>query len=171
MVVMFALLAVAFRSYVQPVVVMFAIPLGAIGAIAGHLLLGYDLSLSSMMGFVALAGVVVNDSLLLVRTINENREDGAPLNRAIVEAGARRFRPILLTSLTTFLGLAPMIFETSVQARFLIPMALSLGFGVLLATPLTVLVVPCLYRILMDAIGASRRGLDRAFGPRAEPAR
>lgn len=167
LIVMFALLALAFRSYAQPFVVMFAIPLGAIGALVGHLLLGYDLSISSMMGLVALAGVVVNDSLLFVTTINERRASGVPIDRAIVEAGARRFRPILLTSLTTFMGLAPMIFEPSVQARFLIPMALSLGFGVLLATPLTLLVVPCLYRILVDVIGVFGRALDRTLGPRA----
>lgn len=170
LVVMFALLALAFRSYSQPLVVMFAIPLGAIGAVAGHLVLGYDLSISSMMGLVALAGVVVNDSLLFVTTINEHRASGAPIDRAIVDAGARRFRPILLTSLTTFMGLAPMIFEPSVQARFLIPMALSLGFGVLLATPLTLLVVPCLYRILVDVHGVLGRALDRTLGPRPAPA-
>ncbi len=165
MVVMYALLPLAFRSYLHPAVVMAAIPLGAIGAVAGHLMLGYQLSLSSMMGLVALAGVVVNDSLLLVSTINENRQIGMPMEGAIVDAGARRFRPILLTSLTTFLGLAPMIFQRSVQARFLIPMAISLGFGVLFATFLTVLVVPFLYRILVDAAGVGRRASDRLFGP------
>ncbi len=170
MVVMYALLALAFRSYLQPIVVMIAIPLGAIGAVLGHLALGYPLSLSSMMGLVALAGVVVNDSLLLVSTVNANREAGMPPERAIVDAGARRFRPILLTSLTTFLGLAPMIFQRSVQARFLVPMAISLGFGVLFATFLTVLVVPCLYGILVDLLAFGHRVLDRFFGPRARHA-
>jgi multidrug efflux pump subunit AcrB len=168
LVAMFALLAAAFRSYLQPLVVLAAIPFGAVGALAGHMLLGYDLSLSSILGLVALAGVVVNDSLLLVVTINEVRESEVKLslNEAIVRAGTRRFRPILMTSLTTFLGLAPMIFETSVQARFLIPMALSLGFGILFATFIIVMIAPCLYRILEDVKRGSARLLDFAFGPR-----
>jgi multidrug efflux pump subunit AcrB len=167
LVAMFALLAVAFRSYLQPIAVMAAIPFGAVGAVFGHLLLGYDLSLSSVFGLVALAGVVVNDSLLLVVTINELRDEpDLDLDEAIVRGGARRFRPILMTSLTTFLGLAPMIFETSVQARFLIPMALSLGFGILFATAIIVLLVPCLYRILEDLKHGTRRVLDKVFGRR-----
>jgi len=171
LVAMFALLAVAFRSYTQPLVVMAAIPFGAVGAVLGHLLLGYDFSLSSIFGLVALSGVVVNDSLLWVTTANEGREArDEPLDETLVRAGARRFRPILMTSLTTFLGLAPMIFETSVQARFLIPMALSLGFGILFATPIILLLVPCLYRILEDAQALTARALDRVFGEHAEPA-
>ncbi|HJL19670.1 MAG TPA: efflux RND transporter permease subunit [Sandaracinaceae bacterium LLY-WYZ-13_1] len=148
---MFALLAIAFRSYAQPFIIISAIPFGIVGAIIGHLLLGYDLSLMSMMGVVALAGVVVNDSLVLVSAVNDYRRDeGLSLLEAVKAGGVRRFRPILLTSLTTFLGLTPMILETSVGARFLIPMAISLGFGVLFATFITLLLVPCLYLIFED---------------------
>ncbi len=147
---MFALMAVAFRSYVQPIIVMAAIPFGIVGAVLGHSLMGYAVSMLSMFGMVALSGVVVNDSLLLVTSINEMRASGMSINDAIVAGGMRRFRPIILTSLTTFLGLAPMVLETSVQARFLIPMALSLGFGVLFATVITLVIVPALYRAVED---------------------
>jgi len=146
----FALLAIPFNSYIQPAIIMMAIPFGFIGAVGGHLLLGYDLSLISMMGIVALAGVVVNDSLILIVSINEYRKKGASPYEAVISGGMRRFRPILLTSLTTFMGLMPMIFEPSVQARFLIPMAISLGFGVLFATVLILLVVPSVYLIVED---------------------
>lgn len=144
----FALLAIPLRSYVQPIIIMLAIPFGVIGAIGGHLLLGYDLSMISMMGMVALSGVVVNDSLVLIHAVNEFRStEGLNLVEALVSAGTRRLRPILLTSLTTFFGLMPMIFETSVQARFLIPMAISLGFGIIASTLLTLLLVPAFYVI------------------------
>ncbi|MEY3013496.1 MAG: hypothetical protein RIT45_2231 [Pseudomonadota bacterium] len=146
----FALLAIPFRSYVQPIVVMTAIPFGIVGAVAGHLAMGIELSIISMMGIVALSGVVVNDSLVLVDAANRRREEGASHFDAIAWAGARRFRPILLTSLTTFLGLAPMIFETSVQARFLIPMAVSLGFGILFATVIVLVLVPAFYLLVED---------------------
>ena len=112
--------------------------------------MGYDLSILSMMGLVAHSGVVVNDSLVLISAINDFRAEGYTLLDAVVAGGARRFRPIILTSLTTFVGLAPMIFETSMQARFLIPMALSLGFGVLFATVIVLLLVPCIYLVLED---------------------
>jgi multidrug efflux pump subunit AcrB len=135
---------------------MTAIPFGFVGALIGHLLMGYDLSLMSMMGLVALSGVAVNDSIVLVDAINRFRR-GLPLVDAVVAAGSRRFRPILLTSITTFFGLAPMIFETSVQARFLIPMALSLGFGVLFATFITLVLVPALYVIVDDTVNALGR--------------
>ena len=144
------LLAIPFRSYVQPMVVMLAIPFGLVGATLGHILLGYNLSLMSMMGIVALSGVVVNDSLVLIDFANRLRDQGTSPREAIVAAGVRRFRPILLTTLTTFGGLAPMIFETSRQARFLIPMALSLGFGILFATVITLLLVPCFYLLIED---------------------
>jgi len=146
----FGLLAIAFRSYVQPVIVLLAIPFGFVGALLGHLVLGFDLSIMSWMGLVALAGVVVNDSLVLVVAINQFRETGLSTRDAVISAGARRFRPILLTSLTTFFGLAPMILETSVQARFLIPMAVSLGFGVMFATFITLVMVPACYVIVDD---------------------
>lgn len=152
--VIFALLAIPFRSYAQPLIVMSAIPFGFVGAVLGHLVMGYELSLISMFGIIALAGVVVNDSLVLIDATNKKRAEGVPALDAIIYGASRRFRPILLTSLTTFFGLMPMIFETSVQARFLIPMAISLGFGVLFATLIALLVVPSLYMILEDARGA-----------------
>ncbi|MEL6760134.1 MAG: efflux RND transporter permease subunit, partial [Myxococcota bacterium] len=149
-VVIFTLLAIPFRSYVQPVIVMSAIPFGMVGAVGGHMLMGYGLSVISMFGVIALSGVVVNDSLVLVSASNNYRSRGQLAHEAIVAAGMRRLRPILLTSLTTFFGLAPMIAETSVQARFLIPMAISLGFGVLFATIIVLLIVPALYMIVDD---------------------
>jgi len=151
MMVVYALLAIPFRSYVQPMVVMSAIPFGFVGALIGHVVMGFDLSLISMMGLVALAGVVVNDSLIMIHKANENRKEMS-VRDAVVGAGLRRLRPILLTSLTTFFGLAPMIFETSMQARFLIPMALSLGFGILFATLINLLLVPSLYLIVDDLV-------------------
>jgi len=151
--VIFALLAIPFNSYTQPSIIMMAIPFGLIGAIMGHVVLGYDLSLISVMGIVALAGVVVNDSLILIVAVNDYRKKGYGSYEAVIQGAMRRFRPILLTSLTTFFGLMPMIFEPSVQARFLIPMAISLGFGVLFATVLILLVVPSVYLILEDLKG------------------
>ena len=150
MLAIYFLLAIPFRSYTQPLIVMIAIPFGIVGAVIGHLLMGYNLSLMSMMGIVALAGVVVNDSLVLIDYANRQRREGASSADAICTSGLRRFRPIVLTTLTTFGGLAPMIFETSRQARFMIPMALSLGFGILFATVITLILVPCLYLLIDD---------------------
>jgi multidrug efflux pump subunit AcrB len=159
--VMFGLMAVAFRSYLQPIVVLFAIPFGLVGAIGGHILMGYDLSLISVLGIVALSGVVVNDSLVLIAAVNDYRKEGNDPIEALASGGARRFRPILLTSLTTFLGLTPMILETSVQARFLIPMAISLGFGVLFVTVIALVIVPAAYMATEDlkALGAKIKGV------------
>jgi multidrug efflux pump subunit AcrB len=151
LIVMFGLLAVIFESYVQPAIVLMAIPFGIIGAVIGHVLMGFDLSVMSLMGMVALGGVVVNDSLVLVHEANARRASGDGVVEAIVGAAERRFRPIILTSLTTFFGLLPMIFEPSVQARFLIPMAISLGYGVLFATPIVLFMVPALY-LAIDAL-------------------
>ncbi len=148
--VIFAMLAIPFGSYIQPLAVLMSIPFGIVGAVLGHIIMGYDLSLISMMGIVALTGVVVNDSLMLIYTANEMRRDNLSPFQAIHAAGLRRFRPILLTSLTTFFGLAPMIFETSVQARFLIPMAISLGYGVLFITVIVLVITPALYMIIED---------------------
>jgi len=148
--VIFSLLAIPLKSYIQPLVIMSAIPFGFVGAVWGHLIMGYELSFVSALGIIALAGVVVNDSLVLVDTTNRYRRQGASAYDAITVGGARRFRPILLTSLTTFFGLLPMIFEQSVQAKFLIPMAVSLGFGVLFATFIILLLVPALYMIVED---------------------
>ncbi len=142
----YGLIAVPLRSFIQPLaVVMIAIPFGFVGAILGHFLLGINWSIISSMGMVALSGVAVNDSLVLVDAANEMRQQGMDRFAAALEAGRRRFRPILLTSLTTFGGLAPMIFETSVQARVLVPMAVSLGFGVMFSTLITLLLVPALF--------------------------
>lgn len=161
----YALLAIPFRSYSQPLLIMAAIPFGVVGAVLGHLLMGYNLSILSIFGIVALSGVVVNDALLLIDRINGGRREGAALFEAVTAAGQRRFRPILLTSLTTFFGLAPMILETSVQARFLIPMAISLGFGILFATAITLVLVPTLYLILEDL--RALLGLREKFEPAA----
>ena len=147
---MYALLAIPFRSYTQPFLIMAAIPFGMVGAILGHLIMGFNLSILSVFGIVALSGVVVNDSLLLIDQVNRNRRQGQDLFKAVVDGSTRRFRPILLTSLTTFFGLMPMILETSVQAQFLIPMAISLGFGIMFATGITLLLIPILYMILED---------------------
>jgi multidrug efflux pump subunit AcrB len=155
---MYVLMAVAFRSYALPLVVLAAIPFGMVGALLGHLVMGYDLSLVSMLGVVALAGVVVNDSLVLVYAINDFRSrPDKGLYDAIIAGTMRRFRPVLLTSLTTFFGLAPMIFETSLQARFLIPMAISLGFGVLFVTLIVLVIVPTGYHIVYDVKGFFQR--------------
>lgn len=151
--VIFALLAIPFKSYTQPIIIMSAIPFGFVGAILGHVVMGYGLSIISVMGIIALSGVVVNDSLVLVDASNQAISRGMSPREAIAWAGRRRFRPILLTSLTTFFGLLPMIFEPSVQARFLIPMAISLGYGVLFATVIVLLIVPALYMVLEDAKG------------------
>jgi multidrug efflux pump subunit AcrB len=146
----YSLLAIPFKSYSQPILVMAIIPFGAVGAILGHLILGEDLSIMSIMGIVALAGVVVNDSLILVDYANKKVAEGLSNLDAIVEAGVRRFRPILLTTLTTFGGLAPMVFETSRQAQFITPMAVSLGFGILFTTFVCLLILPACYLILGD---------------------
>ena len=146
-VVIYALLAVAFRSYIQPLIVLIAIPFGIVGAVLGHIILGYDLSLISLMGVIALSGVVVNDSLIMIDYANRKRRDSSALE-AILQAGVRRFRPIMLTTLTTFGGLIPIIFETSLQAQYIIPMAISLGFGILFATAINLVLVPCIYVIL-----------------------
>jgi multidrug efflux pump subunit AcrB len=161
--VMYALLSIVFKSYVQPLAVLFAIPFGIVGAVVGHIVMGYTLSLMSMMGIVALSGVAINDSLVYVDAINRRREAGASAWRAAVEAGAIRCRPIVLTAITAFIGLFPMITETSLQARFLIPMAVSLGFGIMFSTLVTLLVVPCFYLLIEDI----RRGCRWLwYGPR-----
>lgn len=152
----FVLLALQFRSYIQPLIVMLAIPFGITGAVLGHVIMGLDLSILSSFGVVALGGVVVNDSLIMLDLINRERKSGIPLRDVIIHSGTRRFRPILLTTATTFLGLTPLILERSLQARFLIPMAVSLGFGVVFATMITLLIIPALYMILEDVKGVIR---------------
>jgi multidrug efflux pump subunit AcrB len=147
----YALMAIPLRSYAQPLIIMSVIPFGTIGALVGHLILGIPVSMTSYFGIIALAGVVVNDSLILVDFVNRERESGAPLQKAVQTAARTRFRAILLTSLTTFLGLAPIaIFETSLQAQLVVPMAASLAFGILFATVITLFLIPSLYLILDD---------------------
>jgi len=161
--VIYALLAIAFRSYFQPLIVLMAIPFGIVGAVVGHILLGYDLSLISFMGVIALSGVVVNDSLIMVDYANRRRREVAAFE-AIREAGVRRFRPIILTTATTFGGLTPIIFEPSLQAQYIIPMAISLGFGIVFATAIILLLVPSLYMILEDLKWLLLTPIDEASG-------
>ena len=158
---MYILMAIPLNSYLQPIIVMSVIPFGLVGAIAGHLIMGFSLSIMSMCGIVALAGVVVNDSLVLVDYVNRHVASGQTLHEAACEAGAARFRPILLTSMTTFAGLTPMLLETDIQARFLIPMAVSLSFGILFATLITLLLVPCVYLLLEDLTNRFRKDITR----------
>ena len=146
----YALLAIPTRSYLQPLIIMGVIPFGIVGAIIGHWVMGYSLSMMSLMGVVALSGVVVNDSLLLVAFINTAVDEGVDRHTAVLESGKRRFRAIMLTSLTTFVGLLPMLMSRSAQAEAMIPMAISLAFGILFTTVITLLMVPCLYMVLED---------------------
>jgi multidrug efflux pump subunit AcrB len=167
----YALLAIPLRSYLQPLIVMTAIPFGAIGAVIGHRIMDLDLTIMSLMGMLALTGVVINDSLVLVHSVNRSRNDlGMSVTEAIKVAGVARFRPVLLTSLTTFAGLTPIIFDKSTQAQFLIPMAVSLGFGVLFATFTTLLVVPVNYLILNDFSRAWYWLFHGAEPPTSKPA-
>jgi len=177
MLAIYGLLAVQFRSYLQPLIVMSAIPFGIVGAVIGHILMGFvfmtkfNLGLLSMLGIVALSGVVVNDSLILIDLINRERRSGTELTQIVRACATRRFRPIMLTTLTTFFGLVPMLLERSLQARFLIPMAISLAFGVVFATLITLFLVPSLYMILEDvksriSIGAGI--IDRSSPDEAE---
>jgi multidrug efflux pump subunit AcrB len=146
----YILLAVPLRSYLQPLIIMSVIPFGIIGAVAGHLLMDKAISMMSVFGIIALAGVVVNDSLIMVDFVNQALMRGKSLMEAVISSGTERFRAIMLTSLTTFFGLLPMLLESSVQAQFVIPMAISLGFGIIFATVITLLLVPTLYVILDD---------------------
>ncbi len=153
----YALLAVPFRSYLQPLIVMAAIPFGIIGAIWGHVVMGQDLTAFSGFGIVALTGVVINDSLVLVSFINRSYRSSVPLVESLLEAGAKRFRPIILTSVTTFVGLTPLLLERSLQAQFLIPMVTSIAFGLLFATLIILVLVPVIYHILQDLQGLVAR--------------
>ncbi len=148
--VIYLIMATIFKSYVQPLIIMFSIPFGVVGAIIGHKIYGIPMSMMSFFGIVALTGVVVNDAILLIVAVNDRLARGLPLFEAIVEAGMRRFRAIVLTSLTTFAGLFPMILEKSLQAQLLIPMAISIAFGVAFATVGTLIIIPCLLVILSD---------------------
>lgn len=158
------LLAVCFRSYLQPLIIMLAIPCGYLGSVIGHLVLGLDMSLYSILGIVATAGVVVNDNLVLMDYINKLREQGESALRAVERAAEDRFRPIFLTSLTTFVGLVPLMSETSVQAQFMIPTVVSLAFGVLFATLVTLFVTPAIYLLQERGIAVLRDLKQRLFG-------
>ncbi len=160
-VMIYALLAIPLQSYLQPLIVMSAIPLGLIGAVLGHLILGMDLTVLSLFGMVALTGVTVNDSLVMVDFVNRNRQRYPTLIEAVRVSGVARFRAIMLNSLTTFVGVAPLVFfEKSVQAKFLVPMAVSLGFGIMFATVVTLLLVPSIYLIQEDL----RRAVKWLYG-------
>ncbi|MFY8274547.1 efflux RND transporter permease subunit [Pseudoalteromonas sp. SSDWG2] len=156
MMIVYILLAVPLKSYSQPLIVMSVIPFSLTGALWGHFWFGLDLSTMSFFGLIAAAGVVINDSLVMTDYVNQARREGHSIKNAVVEAGCARFRAITLTSITTFAGVLPIMFETSLQAKFVIPMAVALGFAVMYATLLTLILVPCLYLILADTRGALR---------------
>ncbi len=163
-IMMYMLMAVLFRSYLQPLIIMYAIPFGVVGAIGGHLLMDIDVTLWSVIGMTAVSGVVVNDNLVLVDYINRCRAQGESLVSAIRKASAARFRPIVLTSVTTFCGLVPLMLEKSVQAQFLIPMAVSLSFGVIFATVISLILVPATYHIMDDMAYMQKRLTRRLLG-------
>ena len=173
MLIIFGLMAIAFKSYWQPFLVLTAVPFGLMGAIFGHWMLGWQVSMFSIMGVIACAGVVVNDNLVLIDRINNLRDEGMDLVDALLQGATDRFRPIVLTSVTTFVGLLPIMLETSVQAQFLIPMVVSLSFGVIFATGVTLVLVPALY-LLGDDIGkflstATKRETERRDGNASPP--
>lgn len=157
--IIFALLAIPLGSYAQPLIIMAVIPFGIVGAILGHLIMGMSLSITSLWGMVALTGVVVNDTLVMIDFINVRLREGAPARTAIIEGAKARFRPILITSLTTFLGFAPLIFERSVQAQFLIPLGVSMGFGLIFATFVLMLITPAMATVYF---AAGKRGPAQA---------
>jgi len=170
----YCLLALPLKSYVQPLLVMSIIPFGLIGAVLGHWIMGKNISILSLLGLMALIGVVINDSPALDDFLNQQRREGVPVSDAIRAAGVRRFRPVILTSMTTFLGLTPLMFDKSTTAQFLIPMAISLGFGILFATLITLLLVPVNFMIADDMRrawrGKRRRGDDTEALPSAAEA-
>ncbi len=167
LIVIYGLLAIPLKSYVQPLIIMSVIPFGTIGALWGHIIMGWDLVFFSMLGIVALSGVVVNASLVLVHYVNNRRDTGLPMRDAVLEAGVKRFRPIVLTSATTFLGLVPLMVARSVQTAPFVPMAISLAFGVFFSAVVTLFLVPTLYVVLEDLRTAFQR--RRGVAPEALP--
>ncbi len=168
LVAMFALLTLEFRSYAQPLIILAIVPFGAVGAVVGHALMGLPLTLFSLFGLVALTGVVVNDSIVLIDFINRQVRADVPVKKALLDAGRRRFRPVLLTSITTVVGLLPILLETSFQAQVLIPMAVSLCFGLLFATVLVLLLVPTLYLLyyrICASVGRPVNGISHEESP------
>jgi multidrug efflux pump subunit AcrB len=166
----YALIAIPLHSYSQPLVIMSVIPFGLIGAVFGHIVMGKAISMFSLFGLIALAGVVVNDSLIMVDFINKARRAGVPVKQAVVDSGTLRFRAIVLTSLTTAGGLMPIMLERSVQAQYVIPMAISLSFGIIFATAITLFLVPSLYVMQVDGFARTRKIVDWLLGrqPAAE---
>lgn len=171
--VIFALLAIPLKSYSQPLMIIMVIPFGIVGAMLGHMMLGMDLNLFSMFGITAAAGVVINDSLVMVDYVNKTRAQGVPLKDAVLFSGCKRFRAIMLTSFTTFIGLVPIMLETSMQAKMVIPMAVSLAFGVLFATVVTLVMIPSLYLVIEDIKNMIKRKKQKsasADNTQSEPA-
>ncbi len=164
----YALIAIPLHSYSQPLIIMSVIPFGLIGAVVGHMVLGKAISMFSLFGLVALSGVVVNDSLIMIDFVNKARQEGIPLKQAVIESGTKRFRAIILTSFTTAAGLMPIMFETSVQAQYLMPMAISMSFGILFATFITLFLIPSLYVLQQDGFARMHQFknwiLDRPAG-------
>jgi multidrug efflux pump subunit AcrB len=165
----FILIAVPLRSYIQAIVIMLTVPFGYVGAVFGHWVFDFQMSFLSMVGIMACAGVVVNDSLVLVTFMNRLRDAGHSVREAAVLAGGRRFRPIMLTSLTTFVGLVPVMMESSTQAQFVIPMAISLAWGVLVATVFTLFLIPAAMLVAEDAKHFWQRVLRWVIGLVGEP--
>jgi multidrug efflux pump subunit AcrB len=164
----YALIAIPLHSYGQPLVIMSVIPFGIIGAVVGHIVMGKAISMFSLFGLVALAGVVVNDSLIMVDFVNKARQEGMPLRQAVIDSGTQRFRAIVLTSLTTAGGLMPIMLETSVQAQYMIPMAISLSFGIIFATAITLFLIPSLYILQIDGFARTRTIVDWVFDRRGK---
>ena len=160
----YALIAIPLKSYSQPLVIMSVIPFGLIGAVLGHIVMGKAISMFSLFGLVALSGVVVNDSLIMVDFINKAREAGVPLKQAVIDSGTQRFRAIILTSFTTAAGLTPIMFESSVQAQYMIPMAISLAYGILFATAITLFLIPALFMLQLDGFARTRRIVNWIMG-------
>jgi multidrug efflux pump subunit AcrB len=160
----YALIAIPLHSYSQPLVIMSVIPFGVIGAVLGHLIMGKAVSLFSLFGLIALAGVVVNDSLIMIDFVNKAREKGAPIRQAVIESGTLRFRAIFLTSVTTAAGLVPILLEKSSQAQMVIPAAISLAFGIVFATVITLFLIPSLYMLQNDGFAWARRTMDLLLG-------
>jgi multidrug efflux pump subunit AcrB len=164
LVMIYVLIAIPLKSYSQPLMVMSVIPFGLIGAIIGHLIFDKSFNMMSGFGIIALSGVVVNDSLIMVEFVNRARKEGMRLVDAVLQAGVKRFRAIMLTSLTTFFGLFPIMFETSMQAQIIIPMAISLAFGIMFATFITLVLIPALYMLLEDFKNMLRGVKDNIVG-------
>ena len=160
----YALIAIPLHSYSQPLLIMSVIPFGIIGAVVGHVIMGMAISMFSLFGLIALAGVVVNDSLIMVDFINKARIEGVPIRQAVIESGTQRFRAIMLTSFTTAVGLTPILLEKSVQAQFVIPTAISLSFGIVFATVITLFLIPSLYMLQQDGFARSRYLWDLLLG-------